>query len=50
MEEAKASLFLDNKVIYLINIKESPKRLLELTSGRVARKRSKYKLYLFKIA
>lgn len=50
MEEAKASLFVDSKVMYLINIKESLNKLLELTSGRVAGKRSKYRLYLFKIA
>ena len=50
MEEAKASLFVDSKVIYLININESLNKLLELTGGRVSGKRSKYKLCLLKIA
>ena len=50
MEEAKAYFFVDSKVIYMININESLNKLLELTGGRVAGKRSKYKLYLFKIA
>lgn len=37
-------------VTYLENIKKSPDKFLELTNGKVAGKKSKYKLYFFILA